>query len=244
MRYEATPESVQKHPVPDWFHNAKLGLFIHWGLYSVPAWAPLAGELNLEEVMAKGDWAKWFANNPYAEWYLNSIQIKDSPSYQYHRQTYGESFSYTDFAPLFKEASQRANFDDWADLFQKVGARYVVLTTKHHDGFLLWPSRQPNPFIKGYHAERDLVGELAEAVRARGMRLGLYYSGGLDWTFNKTVIQDMTTIVGGIPQGEDYAQYATNHWLELIERYEPAILWNDIGYPAVADLNALFARLL
>lgn len=77
MKYEATWESSRKHPVPDWFHDAKLGIFIHWGLYSIPAWAPLTGELT--EVIAKEGWASWFTRNPYAEWYLNSIRIQGSP---------------------------------------------------------------------------------------------------------------------------------------------------------------------
>jgi len=239
MQYEPKLESIRKHPVPEWYHNAKLGIFIHWGLYSVPAWAPLTGELG--EVVAKEGWAAWFAKNPYAEWYMNSIRIEGSPSHQYHVETYGEDFSYFDFVPLFNEATQGWDPTSWAALFKKIGARYVVLTTKHHDGFLLWPSRHPNPKIEGYFSRRDLVGELTEAVRAEGLRMGLYYSGGLDWTFNDTVIRDIGDIPAAIPQGADYVEYATNHWLELIERYEPSILWNDIAYPAAADLKKLFA---
>jgi alpha-L-fucosidase len=239
MQYEPTWESVGRHPVPAWFHDAKLGIFVHWGLYSVPGWAPLTGELT--EVVAKEGWPNWFARNPYAEWYLNSIRIQGSPSYQYHIQTYGQDFSYDDFVPLFDQATQQWNPDDWATLFQKVGARYVVLTTKHHDGFLLWPSRQPNPKKEKYLASRDLVGELTRAVRARGLRMGLYYSGGLDWTFNQTVIKDIADLFTGVPQQMDYVEYATRHWQELIERYEPAVLWNDIAYPAAANLPELFA---
>jgi alpha-L-fucosidase len=239
MPYEPTWESVRAHPVPDWFHNAKLGIFIHWGLYSVPAWAPLAGELS--EVLASGDWERWFTNNPYAEWYMNSIRIPGSPSHQHHIATYGPDFEYADFVPLFNRAIQRWDPNTWADLFQQVGARYVVLTTKHHDGFLLWPSRQPNPFREGYFSRRDLVGELTAAVRARGMRMGLYYSGGLDWTFNPTVIRSLADIPVAVPQNTEYVAYANGHWRELIERYEPSILWNDIAYPAAAELPALFA---
>ena len=240
MKYEPTWESVRKHPVPTWFGNAKLGIFVHWGLYSVPGWAPLTGELS--EIAAAGDWAYWFSNNPYAEWYLNSIRIEGSPSHQYHVETYGEDFSYDDFVPLFNGAVQKWNADDWADLFHQVGARYVVLTTKHHDGFLLWPSQYPNPTKAGYHASRDLVGELTEAVRAHGMRMGLYYSGGIDWTFNETVIQDVADIHAAVPQQPDYIEYANHHWYELIGRYEPSILWNDIAYPAAANLPELFAH--
>lgn len=239
MQYEPTLESLREHAVPDWFHDAKLGIFIHWGLYSVPGWAPLTGEFK--EVVAKEGWASWFARNPYAEWYLNSIRIKGSPSYQYHVNTYGEGFSYDDFVPLFNEAIEKWDSNDWADLFQKVGARYVVLTAKHHDGFLLWPSEHPSPKKEKYFAKRDLVGELAQVVRAHGLRMGLYYSGGLDWTFNERAIRDIVDLFATIPQGPDYVQYADRHWYELIDRYKPTILWNDIGYPATANLNKLFA---
>jgi len=78
---------------------------------------------------------------------------------------------------MFNQATQKWDPGEWADLFCRVGARYVVLTTKHHDGFLLWPSEHPNPFHDRHHAERDLVGELTDAVRERGMKMGLYYSG-------------------------------------------------------------------
>jgi len=79
--------------------------------------------------------------------------------------------------------------NDWAELFKKSGARYVVLTTKHHDGFCLWPTKHPNPKKKSYFSKRHLVGKLAKAVRARGIRMELYHSHGLDWTFNDTPIQ-------------------------------------------------------
>ena len=251
MTYEPTLQSLRKHAVPGWYDDAKLGIFVHWGLYSVPGWAPVAGEYG--ELIAKEGWATWFAKNPYAEWYLNSIRIEDSPSQRHHVQTYGEGFTYDDFVPVFNEAIGAWNPGDWAELFQQAGAGYVVLTTKHHDGFLLWPSRTPNPVKnpghrpglfpvkEGYVASRDLVGELAGAVRARGMRLGLYYSGGLDWTFDETPVQDVVDLLTTVPQGVDYVEYTNRHWRELIERYQPAVLWNDIGYPAGADLKALFA---
>lgn len=239
MTYQPTYESVSQHPVPDWFNNAKLGIFVHWGLYSVPAFAPTGAELG--ETLKSGGWAAWFARNPYAEWYMNSYQIPGSPSQQYHHESYGADFDYARFAPLFNQATTKWDPAEWATLFKRVNARYVVLTTKHHDGFLLWPSRHPNPFKPNYHADRDLVGELTNAVRAQGMTMALYYSGGLDWTFNPKVIQDIADIPAGVPQMDAYVQYANAHWRELIERYQTRILWNDIAYPANTNLNALFA---
>jgi alpha-L-fucosidase len=235
-----TSELVQGHVVPDWFHDAKLGIFVHWGLYSVPAWAPLTGELT--KVIETEGPAKWFADNPYAEWYANSMQVEGGATYRYHRETYGDGFSYENFIPTFNQATQQWDPGAWAEQFKQFGARYVVLTTKHHDGFLLWPSARPNPFREQYHAQRDLVGELTGAVRAQGMRMGLYYSGGLDWTFNKTVIRDFGDLVACVPQDETYIAYANAHWKELIARYKPAVMWNDIAYPAAADLDALFAH--
>jgi alpha-L-fucosidase len=173
---------------------------------------------------------------------MNTYQIEGSPTWQHHQKTYGSNFDYKDFAPMFNKAVQNWNPDAWADLFKKVNARYVVLTTKHHDGFLLWKSRHENPSVPNYHAERDLPGELSEAVRKRGMTMALYYSGGLDWTFNPKVIEDITDISEGVPQMKEYVDYANKHWLELIDRYQPAILWNDIAYPANTNLNELFAH--
>jgi alpha-L-fucosidase len=240
MTYEPTYASVSTHPLPAWFNNAKLGIFIHWGLYSVPAWAPRAGELS--EILASGDWGKWFANNPYAEWYMNSYRVPGSATQEYHAATYGAEFPYAGFAQQFNAAVEQWDPGAWADLFQRVHARYVVLTTKHHDGFLLWPSRQPNPFISNYHATRDLVGELMGAVRSRGLVGALYYSGGLDWTFNDHVIQHIADFGMAVPQSEEYVNYANGHWRELIDRYQTLVLWNDIAYPANTDLNVLFAE--
>jgi alpha-L-fucosidase len=239
MTFQPTFESVSQHVVPDWFHDAKLGIFVHWGLYSVPGFAPLAGELS--EIFESGDWAKWFANNPYAEWYYNSVRIDGSATQRYQHETYGADSSYFDFVSHFNQAVEGWNPDEWAALFRSVGAQYVVLTTKHHDGFLLWPSKRPNPFVENYHARRDLVGELTQSVRSQGMEMGLYYSGGLDWTFNPHVIQHINDIPAGVPQSPDYVDYANAHWRELIDRYQTAILWNDIAYPANTNLNELFA---
>jgi alpha-L-fucosidase len=240
MRYESTLESVRRHSAPEWFHDAKLGIFIHWGLYSTPGWAPATGPLP--DVVATQGWHGWFSRNPYAEWYMNSIRIPGSSSAQYHAEHYGADFAYEQFAPAFNAAI--ADWDPlvWAELFAAAGARYVVLTTKHHDGFLLWPSAHPNPSRPGYQAARDLVGDLASAVRARAMRMGLYYSGGLDWTFNDRVIADIADLFAGTPQSPEYVAYTDAHVRELIDRYAPAVLWNDIAYPAAANLPELFAH--
>ncbi|MCX7707974.1 MAG: alpha-L-fucosidase, partial [Anaerolineae bacterium] len=237
--YEPTVASIRSHPLPAWFADAKLGIFVHWTPASVPGWAPTPGEMA--EVISRRGWRYWFAHNPYAEWYANSLRIPGSPTQAYHRQTYGADFPYDAFIPLFKQAYARWDPSVWAAIFAAAGARYVVFVTKHHDGFLLWPSRHPNLHRPGYQADRDLVGELAAAVRARGLRLGLYYSGGLDWTFDDRPIQDLGDLIAAIPRDPSYAAYVDAHWRELIERYRPSVLWNDIGYPASVDLRRLFA---
>ena len=233
MPYEPTVESLRAHPVPSWFNDAKLGIFIHWGIWTIPAWAPVIGSMfeNPDP----------FRNTPYSEWYLNSLALDGSPVQAHHRETYGEGYPYDAFAPQFTAAMQGWDPDVWADLFAAAGARYVVLVTKHHDGFLLWPSATRNPFKAGWQTERDVVGDLGDAVRARGLTYGLYYSGGLDWTFGGLGIDSMRSLMMAIPQSEEYARYADAHWRELIERYAPAVLWNDIGYPIAGNSPQLFA---
>ena len=236
-RYRATRSSLEKHPLPEWYSDAKLGIFIHWGLYSVPAWAPVSAGLNQVPMGA------FFLQNPYAEWYLNSIRIKGSPSYLHHVETYGEDYDYYDFARRFNQEIKKWNPQEMARLFKKIHARYVVLTTKHHDGFVLWPTQVRNPYLpfNKQQAGRDLVGELTEAVRAEGMKPGLYYSGGLDWSFHPFVITGSGLSGYATPPGEKYARYADAQWRELIERFEPLILWNDINYPSQAEPLQLFA---
>jgi len=238
VNYKPTAASITQHPMPAWFEDAKLGIFIHWGLFSVPAWAPPSGEIT--RIVEEQGWQAWFTNNAYAEWYLNTMQIENSPTALYHAVTYNR-MPYEEFVPMFDEAARSWDPCAMANEIKHAGARYVVLVTKHHDGFALWPSNQPNPYRPGYHAQRDIVGELSTAVRAAGMTMGLYYSGGLDWTFKHPVITDIASLVTCIPQSQDYVTYANGQWRELIERYQPAVLWNDIGYPWAANVPALIA---
>ena len=226
-RYEATLESLNRHPLPQWYADAKLGIFVHWGLYSVPGWAPL--------VHPGHDFASldYIMHNPYAEWYLNSMRLDGSPTQAYHREHYGANYDYYNFAPIFDKEIEKWSPDSWAKVFHDAGAKYVVLTTKHHDGFTLWPSTTPNPSLPAdrQHATRDLVGELTTAVRNEGLRMGLYYSGGYDWTFVPGPIRQKADYQKVKPQSEAYGKYADAQVRELIHRYQPAVLWNDIDYP-------------
>jgi alpha-L-fucosidase len=225
--YEPTIESLNRHPLPQWYADAKLGIFVHWGLYSVPGWAPL---VHPDHDFTHPDYIK---NNPYAEWYLNVLRIDGSPTQAYHREHYGADYDYYNFATVFDKEIQKWNPDEWAKVFHDAGAKYVVLTTKHHDGFTLWPSSTPNPKLPAdrQHATRDLVGELTKAVNGAGLRMGLYYSGGYDWTFVPGPIKAASDYEKVQPQSEAYGKYADAHVRELIQRYRPAVLWNDINYP-------------
>lgn len=244
-KYEPDWMSLRRHAVPKWFEDAKFGIFIHWGLYSVPAWAPtLKGpKQEIDWVKFVADPQRWFRENPYAEWYLNSMNIKDSPTWKHHMETYGEKFQYLDFIPTFNREVRKWNPRDWAELFKEVGARYVVLTSKHHDGFTLWPSSVHNPNRRPDQqgADRDIVGDLTKAVRAQGLKMGLYYSGGLDWSFVGPPIRIFPDLFSHVPQSEEYAHYADAQWRELIDRYQPSVLWNDISYPKKGDVLHLFA---
>ena len=218
--------------LPTWFDDAKFGIFVHWTAAAIPAFAPTD---------VGHDWFRSMGDSPYVEWYQNSLSIEGSPVHRHHRLLYGDQ-PYDTFVEQFLDNVAAVDLDAWADLFQRAGAQYVVLVTKHHDGVALWPSAHRNPFKQRWQSERDVVGELASAVRARGMRFGTYYSGGLDWTFGGLPMTDLASMIAAIPQTPEYVAYADAHWHELIERYEPCTLWNDIGYPHAADLEALFAH--
>ncbi len=176
-------------------------------------------------------------HTPYAEWYWNSLALGDTPVARHHEEVWGGR-PYEDFVPMWQAAVSDWDPAPWAELFVRSGARYVVGGTKHHDGVLLWPSAVPNPNRAGWNAGRDLIGPLVDAVRARGMRCGLYYSGGLDWTFagpgapeNPSGMSDFGGMIAAIPRTEEYADYVHAHWRELIDHYEPDVLWNDIAHP-------------
>jgi alpha-L-fucosidase len=224
-------------PCPEWFASPQLGVFIHWGIFAVPAWAPRGRSIH--DLMIE-DYDNATALQPYAEWYANAMTIPGSPTATHHARTWGRA-PYEDFRPLFDEASQAFDAEAWADLFVAAGARYVVFVTKHHDGYCLWPTKVRNPHRPGWHSSRDFVGELAAAVRARGLRFGVYYSGGLDWTFHHEPIRNLGDMLACVPTGEDYRAYAQAQLRELIERYEPSVLWNDIAWPDKRDTPELFA---
>ena len=226
-RYTGKWESVNTHQVPKWYDDCKFGIFIHWGIYSVPAYAPHTWELG--EVDSK----EWFADNPYAEWYYNSLNIGKGPTYEHHMEKYGKDFKYEDFIPMWKAE----NWDPakWAELFKKAGAQYVVLTTKHHDGFCLYPSKYTDFNCVKMGPKRDITGELTDAVRAEGIRMGLYYSGLIDWQYANDPIFENDDLFGTASPTFEYADYSYKQMMELVDTYEPSLVWNDIGWPKQSE---------
>jgi len=202
-KYEPTWESIDSRPVPQWFVDAKFGIFVHWGLYSVPSWGPT----DINEVYEK-----------YAEWYWARINPDGNPVQSFidfHNKTYGENFKYQDFLRDFN--AELFDPDKWAEIFKNSGAKYIVLTSKHCEGFALWPSAQSwnwNSVDVGPH--RDLCGDLTRAVKAEGLRMGFYYA-FYEW-FNPLYKGDVNQYVDThmIPQMKD-----------LVTRYKPDILWTD-----------------
>lgn len=222
--YDGTWDSIRTHELPEWYQDCKLGIFIHWGIYSVPAYAPRTWELG--EV--PGD-EQWFCNNPYAEWYYNSVNVGQGPTYEHHLKTYGKDFAYEDFLPMWKAENWKPS--NWAELFREAGAKYVVLVTKHNDGFCLFPSAYTDYSSIHKGPERDIVGELTRAVREEGLKMGLYYSGIIDWRFaHDPIYREEDNFHKACPTHE-YADYAYKQAMELIDRYHPSVFWNDIGWP-------------
>jgi alpha-L-fucosidase len=235
---------MAEHPfadraLPQWYDDAKLGIFVHWTSAAVPAFAPI-GPSPFDLVDAAADWSVSFRNSPYVEWYQNSMSIEGSPVQRHHAERYGD-LPYEQFVQQFAADIDHWRADVWADLFAQAGARYVVLVTKHHDGYCLWPTEHENPHRANWASTRDVVGELAREVRAHQMRFGLYYSGGLDWTFVPPPIDTFMGMIKAIPNDEAYCNYASAQVNELIDRYQPSLLWNDIAWPPSLDPNDTFA---
>ncbi|AOR30500.1 alpha-L-fucosidase [Streptomyces fodineus] len=216
--YQPTEASLSGHQAPYWFQGAKFGIFIHWGVYSVPAWAPVGKQ--------------------YAEWYWDHMQDPANPTYAHHRDTYGEDFAYDDFIPRF--TAERFDPRAWVELFRDAGAQYHVLTSKHHEGFALWDTKVSGRNAVRLGPKRDLVKELFEASRryAPELHRGLYFSMP-EWfnpdnpwmghaPRNPYTLQPVPYT--GYTAGKDYVRdYQAPQLLELIHGYDPEIIWCDIG---------------
>ncbi len=144
--YQDNWESLSRYSVPEWYKNAKFGIFIHWGIYSVPAFG--------------------------SEWYSRNMYVKDSPEYKHHVETYGrhKDFGYKDFIPMF--TADKFDPDAWAELFAEAGARYVVPVAEHHDGFQMYESEISHWNAAEMGPKRDVLGQLEESCKKNGMEIG------------------------------------------------------------------------
>ncbi|XP_026789864.2 plasma alpha-L-fucosidase [Pangasianodon hypophthalmus] len=196
-QYKPTWESIDSRPVPEWFDQAKFGIFIHWGVFSVPSYG-----------------SEWFW------WYWQGQKI---PSYLYFMaKNYPPGFKYQDFAPHL--TAEFFNAKDWVDIFASSGAKYIVLTTKHHEGYTLWGSKYSwNWNAVDVGPKRDLVDEISSALRKYSdLRLGLYHS-LFEWfhpLFRADAANNFTT--SSFPQEKSLPEL-----YEIINKYKPELLWSD-----------------
>jgi alpha-L-fucosidase len=230
--YRADWQSLQKYEIPDWYKDAKFGIFIHWGVYSVPA----------------------FGN----EWYPRNMYRPDSDEYKHHLSTYGPQakFGYKDFIPMFKAE----HFDPaaWARLFKEAGAKYVVPVFEHHDGFAMYDSGLSDWTAAKMGPHRDLFGDLAKAIRAEGLHLGVsshrvehnffleggrkiesdvndpqyaaFYGPAHTWMESKQSLLTDWTYVSSAYLDDWLARDA-----EIVKKYQPELFYFDwwIGQPSV-----------
>jgi alpha-L-fucosidase len=212
-KYQPNWASIDSRPTPPWYTDAKFGIFIHWGVYSVPAFAAV----NVKD------------ENPYAEWYWNSLTEgrkrgsatgHGAATVAFHNRVYGAAFPYQNFAPMFR--AELFDPDQWADVFARSGARYVALTSKHHEGFTLWKSAEANrSWGRPWNSvdigpKRDLLADLSDAGRRKGLHMGIYYS-LYEW-YNPLWLSDKK-------------RYVTEHlfpqFKDVVTRAKPAIIFSD-----------------
>jgi alpha-L-fucosidase len=207
-RYEPTWASIDARPTPKWFTDAKFGIFIHWGVYSVPSYA------------AVGNYAEWYWRNLETGREGKTTEKNPLATWYFHRTNYGPDFPYQNFAPMFR--AELFDPDHWADVFQRSGAKYVVLTSKHHEGFTLWPNEQADKtWGRPWNAvevgpKRDLLGDLSTSVRKTGLRMGIYYS-LYEW-FNPLWLSDKPRFV---------EQHMFPQFKDVVTRYKPALIFSD-----------------
>lgn len=199
--YQPNWESLDKRPTPQWYLDAKFGIFIHWGVYSVPGYAP------------KGNYSEWY------QYWLQTKAFKGAVV-DYHNKKFGAATTYYQLAPQFK--AELYNPDEWAKVIEASGAKYVVLTSKHHDGYALWPSKDASrdwgfPWNAAeVGPKRDLLGDLFTALRKTSVHPGMYYS-LYEW-YNPLWLKDKDA-------------YIKNHmWPQMkdvITTYKPDVFWTD-----------------
>jgi len=240
--FRADWQSLRDYKVPEWYRDAKFGIFLHWGVYSVPAFG--------------------------SEWYPRAMYIEGSDEYKHQLATYGppDKFGYKDFIPMFK--AERYDPGAWAKLFKEAGAKYVVPVFEHHDGFAMYDNELSDWTAVKMGPHRDLWGDLAKAVRAEGMHLGAS-SHRVEHNFFLGVGRDISSDINDpanaafygpahtwleakspTPLSNDFTYVSeawTNDWLarsaEIVMKYKPDVMYFDwwIGQPSVRGDLTRFA---
>ncbi|KAI4502225.1 hypothetical protein M0802_002907 [Mischocyttarus mexicanus] len=202
LKYDPTWNSLDTRPLPSWYDDAKFGIFIHWGVFSVPSFG-----------------SEWFWNN----W-------KEETGTKYHdfmKERYPPNYTYQDFARDF--TAEFFNASQWSEMFQSSGAKYVVLTSKHHEGYTLWPSKYSfswNSMDIG--PQKNLIGELATALRSStDIKFGLYHS-LYEW-YNPMYLADKQN---NFTTDIFVTQKIIPEMHELIELFKPEVIWSDGDWEA------------
>jgi len=200
-KYAPTWSSLDARPLPSWYDDSKVGIFLHWGVFSVPSF--------------------------HSEWFWNAWKQNSSDVVKFMKNNYPPGFTYADFAKDF--TAEFYDPDHWADIFNASGAKYIVLTSKHHEGYTLWPSKYSFNWNAGdVGPHRDLLGDLAKAIRAKtDIKFGLYHS-MYEW-YNPLYLYDKKNkfntqkFVFGKTMPELY---------ELVNTYKPEVIWSDGDWEA------------
>ncbi|MFN2237615.1 MAG: alpha-L-fucosidase [Anaerolineales bacterium] len=236
--YEANWNSIKKHTVPQWFLDAKFGIYTHWGIYCVPA---------------KG---------PNATWYPYNMYIPGTEQYEYHLKTYGgpEKFGYKDFIPMF--TAENFDPDEWAEMFELSGAKYAGPVAEHHDGFPMWDTQYGDWNAAKMGPRRDVVGLLEESIRKKGLRFMVAFHHAENWWFYPHWIREYDTsdpaytgLYGPIhnlegPLNDTWffnqdrpSQWFLDRWkarmVEVLDHYQPDLIWFDFGLRAVPEAYKL-----
>ena len=231
--YEPTWNSLGRHQIPEWFKDAKFGIYTHWGLYSVPAY---------------GENGSWYPHNMYK---------KGTEQYKYHLKKYGHpsKFGYKDFIPMFK--AENFDADEWAELFKRAGAQFAGPVAEHHDGFAMWDSKLTEWDTADKGPKKDIVGQLERAIKKRGMKFITTFHHATNWAYYPHWVDsfdcsnpEYSGLYGPVhDQDKDWPQWykigadelafmqqqpskeSNELWLgklkEVIDKYQPDLIWFD-----------------
>ena len=222
--YQPTWNSLKNHSTPQWLKDGKFGIYTHWGIYSVPAQGPNA---------------TWYAHNLYNR--------PEGPERKYHQATFGplEKFGYKDFVPMF--TGEKFNADEWAELFSKAGARFAGPVAEHHDGFAMWDTKYSDWNAAKMGPKRDVVGELARAIKKHDMKFVTAFHHAEAWFYFPTWDSrydcgdpKYSGLYGPIHDKEalptkEFLENWKGKIIEVIDKYDPDFIWFDFGLKLVTD---------